>query len=214
MSILFLSGPSGAGKTTFLQLLRRGELAPHLQSMFEPGAADWPVLDMTNELRDAIKRDGAEAVWSRIGAPDRRVIHYDIVSVPRSGQATYADDPTFDFIGGLDDVQFVFLRPAPDQLLQQFSTRLEARQAEKFILSRVWTRLLRPKFEQKLYADADAIGEICDRWGDFAGQIAAKHGNRPVIELRPVSGGARKPDFEVVRVGLSASGCGHSKRSR
>lgn len=211
MRLIFLSGPSGGGKSTFLELLKAGALPPDLRCHFDPDAHRWPAFDITNQMRAEIARSGAAAVWNAHGTPAAAILHYDIVAVPRARMSGFSADPAFQLLDDADDVQVIFVRPAPARLMQQFTTRNDARKVSKANAALAVTRPLRTAFdrtaerfgfakgstERALYSDAAAVERIYADWLDFAEHLAREHGNRPVLTLAPAPAEDAKPAFTV-----------------
>lgn len=211
MRLFLLSGPSGGGKSTFVDLLRNGALPGDVRDRLAAEVAQWPVFDITNAMRRKIETAGPAAVWSDLGATECAILHYDIISVVRSGLDGYGADPAFRLIGANDDLQIAFVRPEPEQLLRQFATRDHARLMAKPRPAQIWNGRVLPAWrrvveavggvgrpEHRLYANGATVTALYDQWLAFAGGLARGHGGHPVLALAPCSDARGRPSFELV----------------
>lgn len=216
MRLFLISGPSGGGKSTFIHLMRTSALPPALGERLGWGdrdwdVRDWPVFDITNDMRRKLETIGPAAVWAELGARDCAILHYDIISVVRSGLKGYTSDPAFRLIGPGDELQIAFVQPAPEQLFQQFTLRDQARLKAKPRGAQIWNGRVLPAWrmvveslggpgrpEQRLYSNGQLVDALYGRWLAFAGELARTHGGRPLIAVAPCADAHGRPSFELV----------------
>ena len=137
--LLLVAGPSGAGKTTFVQQLCAGALPSELHSELPTGTADWDRIEGNRFVKRGTRPHLSDAAeQARRGL----IAHYDIVHVHRSEVEGYADDPVFDLIPTADAITVINLQLSPLQLLEQFTNRQELIGQEKGRMRGAWKALV------------------------------------------------------------------------
>lgn len=225
--ILLLSGPSGGGKSTFVQHLTAGRLPDTILAALPSGALDWPVVDVTNTMRREIASRGAADTLSRFPESRAVILHYDITSVYRYGWVGYAADPALRLLGEVPVLDIVFVKPSASRLRAQFLARDAARQAKKSGPARLWNRsvlapLRRLKVrmtggelhsERDLYADPLWLERCYDAWDAFTANLLnnRKAQSLTVIEPQQTADGA--PSFAFVMKSAGGSATAEGARS-
>lgn len=145
---LLVSGPSGGGKSTFIQHLAEARLPAEITAELPAGCARWPVIEANNMLKDKVPMAD---VLASIGSSEGAILHYDIAYIHRFGLPGYASDPASSLFQLGDRLDVVFVKPAPESLSQQFLKRQEAHQRKKNLLSRLWGDKVRRPLRRALY---------------------------------------------------------------
>lgn len=212
--ILLLSGPSGGGKSTFVQHLKDGWIPDDILGALPEGAASWPVIDITNGMRREIEAKGPAAVLARLTDAPSLILHYDITSVYRFGWPGYASDPALRLLDEGRRLDIVFVKPSAGRLREQFVSRDAARQARKSRLARMWNAgVLRPlrglrarlvggelNSERDLYADPLWLERCYAAWSAFAADLLTRGNAQSVVSIEPRANAAGQPRFAITQM--------------
>lgn len=125
--LLLVSGPSGGGKSTFIEQLRNGKLAPAIRSLLPAPSDGWPVVEANNVL----KEDLSPVDFAQLVQAGNCLVHYDIVFIRKHGLRRYEDDPAMRLLAEAASLDVVFVRPDVAQLQTQFQERLQRQAATK-----------------------------------------------------------------------------------
>lgn len=206
--IVFIAGPSAAGKSTFIRQLTSGALPDEIRAQMPAGAAGWPVLDGNDILK---RGQNLRSVVRDAYASGGAIVHYDIVHVDRVGFAGgYAGDPLFEIFDLAAQVTLVNLRPQQAQLLRQFEERLREQQRRKGWLRTFWRNAVHARLREarlrmkgtpqldkhRLYVDEAWLKACYARWDAF---VAAALGRKltAVIEVTRDSSADIPPSFRL-----------------
>lgn len=179
-NLLLIAGPSGGGKSTFIENLRDGSLPDDICSQYQE-FKHAPVVDITNKIRRLNRKGDTEAALSSIQKTTKLIIHYDIISVFRSGGKNYQDDPSLGLLDLLPSFQTIFIRPDQQQLIHQFTERHNLRMKNKNSLKQFWRQSIAPhlrktthkiygreiRFETDLYRDPIFLQNCYDEWKSY-----------------------------------------------
>lgn len=216
--VLLLCGPSGGGKTTFAEQMRQGLLPSDIESLLPAAKCQWPVIDVTNQMRRDIQANGEEAVASRFSVPSQFVLHYDITTVYRYGLAGYASDPALRMLRLARKVQVVFVCPDVQRLSLQYMGRFAERQARKSRSARAWNGMVAPlrglvgrvsgqprRREKDFYSDPDWVRRCYEAWESYLGGLLEKTFVEGFIRVAPVDDLASSlPKFRIVSTSQAA----------
>jgi hypothetical protein len=126
--LLLIAGPSGAGKTTFMDQLAAGQLRAEIVARLPAGAGSWVQSSCKRFLQQTSKTHDAEG---RLKPLPGLVLHYDIMRPHSLGMSDHAADAALRTPFGLaDEVAVVSLLPAADRLSDQFSSRVTTARLE------------------------------------------------------------------------------------
>lgn len=211
--LLLIAGPSGAGKTVFINQFRAGTLAPELQQLLQqllPGnARTWPQVG----ANDCMKRGvGIGKVLPRDWQAPGAVVHYDTAYIHRFGVTAYEQDPIAGLFRSAGQIVAVSIAPPASALRAQFGNRLARQRGAKKASHLVWKdhvrrpieralnrlRGLDPRDTGDLYRDAEWLARCYAEWNAYVGRlIAGKPGSRAVT-LEPCVDAAGRPSFRVI----------------
>ena len=208
--LLVVAGAAGAGKTTFLDLLRAGKLPAELASELPPGASDWPqssgsrIRGRTRARRDAAGRQVVEGI----------ALHYDIMRVWDTLVEDYSRDPALLALSLADVVTVVTIRPSDERLARQIGQKPPDPGPIRSALKALERRLrgaLRPgqvpvyreagseARHAKLRALYGQPGFLDERYAAWERFVIGRFGGRPLsfISVEPVGAENGRPSFRV-----------------
>lgn len=108
--LIVVGGPTSAGKSTFIERLRGGELADVAEELGMPSPESW-VLSAPVLLDD----QNSERVPAML-------FHYDFLRPVRSSAKTYERDPFLEVIRSADEVRFVTIWEPAEVLARQIES--------------------------------------------------------------------------------------------
>lgn len=137
---VIISGHSGAGKSTFIDLLERRKLPIEIASLLPEGIADWPAVFQHSDLRQLPQKARA------LGKSDHEVvIHYDISEVWLT-HSSFEKDRILNDLKQVDQITIVHIEPEVDMLIYHLKKR--------FVLLDT-PRSIRPFFERHMLRHVD-----------------------------------------------------------
>lgn len=162
--LLVVSGPTSAGKSTFLRQIREGSLPSDVRALLPRDCEKWPQIA---EEGDSIDEPLTEGV----------VLRYDILRPLAAATHTFRRDQALDLLQCSEKVTVIALRPEPVQLMKQY------RASEEQAGARRRGRLQQWHHEQLLkdYASPPFLASWYDRWRDF---LRAEYRSAEIHELR------------------------------
>ncbi|MGQ0671374.1 MAG: hypothetical protein ACT4N2_00635 [Hyphomicrobium sp.] len=207
--LVLVAGPSGAGKTIFINQFRAGTLAPELSDLLPAQAAHWPQVGANDCMKRGVGMNGVlPKNWSAPGA----VVHYDTAYIHRFGVSRYEDDPVAELFRRAKRAIVVSIAPPADTLTAQYDDRMTRMRGAKkrshlfwrdhvrAPIERTLVRLkgLEPRETRDLYRDPDWIARCYAEWDQFVrGLVGTKPGSR-MLTLEPCAGAERGPSFRIV----------------
>jgi len=207
-TLLLVAGPSGAGKTVFINQYRSRTLAPELTRLLPANAERWPQIG----ANDCMKRGvGIDRVLPREWPAPGGIAHYDTAYVHRFGLG-YEHDPVSELFLNAGQVIVVSIRPPAETLKAQFEARTARQRAAKKTSHVLWKDHVRRPIERaigrikgidprdtgELYRDAGWLNRCYDEWTTFAGHlIRGKPGSR-LIALEPCLDDRGNQSFRLI----------------
>lgn len=199
MTLVLLAGPSGAGKTTFLQQMKDGLLPLEVRAELPVCSEDVLVIEVTNKLRNRIRTEGFGSLARSLEPTEVIIVHYDITSIHRFGLNSYESDPGLELIRLGNRLTVISILPEQKRLLSQFDERARMRLAEKGRLHRFWrTRVADPLrrarsaalgrdllLEHDLYKSNAWVGECYEQWRTYVQQLRTQRHNVNALYLEP-----------------------------
>ncbi len=175
--LLVVSGPTAAGKTTFLARLRAGTLPAETRAALPRDCEKWPQIDAAGLARaEARALDG-----SPIDVPelDGLVLEYDILRPLESATHTFDRDQAMDLLDCAEEIHVASLRPEPQQLLRQYEASEDAakhagrkrRPLQQWHREMLLAHYRAPDFEASWHA----------RWQSY---LASKHASAKLFDVR------------------------------
>lgn len=207
--VMAVTGPSGAGKTTFISQLAAGALPAEIRSRLPVGIEDWPVFEANDCLKDGTKPADIQ------GAPDALeglLIHYDIAFIYRHGLQRYEDDPAAEFFMKPEHLTLVCITPDPEELRVQFALRHDRHMRTKSPMSRFWRRFIRHPVRHAwarvkgrrfygtddLYRSVARIEECYAAWARFIALLAKDKPDTEIMYVEPYLDETGNPAFRVI----------------
>jgi 2-polyprenyl-3-methyl-5-hydroxy-6-metoxy-1,4-benzoquinol methylase len=166
--LLVVSGPTSAGKSTFLRQLEDGSLPAEIRALLPRDCEKWPQIANDGDSVD-------EPLISGV------VLRYDFLRPLASATHTFKRDQTLDLMQCSEKITVIVLRPEQPQLIKQYrASEIEPAKARRKGRRQRWHR------DQLLedYASPHFLASWYDRWRDF---LAAEYPSAEVHELRAPS---------------------------
>jgi energy-coupling factor transporter ATP-binding protein EcfA2 len=172
-SVIVIAGPSGAGKTTFLELLRRKMVPKTIAALLPEDVDEWSVFEANNIASDFFIHG------------EKQIVHYDTVDIRRYPQVRYNNDPRLSFLKECKNVLMITLQPKGEQLLEQFSQRQSMRNKNKPAFKVMWAKGRRKlkrliayntsryaKLDRdELYKSSEAVDYFQEQWNSFLSEL-------------------------------------------
>jgi energy-coupling factor transporter ATP-binding protein EcfA2 len=198
--LLIVSGPTGSGKSTFLQQLAGGRLPSDLTRALPPGAPSWPQTNGAVLMGSPLRLEHGSGGGAQLPG---LVLHFDILR-PFETERTYETDEAMAIASLADRVTAVAISPPAEQLASQIERRTRLR-----VLTRGFKRLrrrlglsfhrgrtirthLRDEKLAALYRTAGFVDSWNRRWLDFLMDRFADQVTGPVIHVEPALEHGRK----------------------
>jgi hypothetical protein len=194
--IILVAGPSGSGKSAFIQQLQSAALPITLQSRFPLQIGSWAVV----EANDVLKR-GSGGLPKQ--GPRELILHYDTALMRRFGLRCYDEDPIFALLPREVALIVVSLAPDPTRLAEQFEARLQWQRAQKGLLRSSWRQAISPVRRlfrllrgghsidtSRIYRDPQCLQQLYDDWEVFARTLARHNPASQHIRVQPVGDGS------------------------
>jgi hypothetical protein len=180
--LLLIAGPGGAGKSTFIDMLRSGQLPPHIGDLLPPGSQGWSHA-VTKDLR---ANDDKQLAANRDGL----ILHYCTSGAHLRKYGTYAGDPILELLATSESITLVNVRPSVDILLEQYRNRtMDGRTLVGRMLRRGPQRLMRS------YRQKNWVQNLYQRWDSFI-ESAVPKGKLRIVNIEPDSSVAA-PSFRL-----------------
>jgi hypothetical protein len=193
--LLVVAGPSGGGKSTFIDALKNDELPGDVAAQLPAEAKHWPVFD----AHHLFKR-GLDLSWcsAQILAASGAILHYDIVFLRRFA-LDYDDDPAFVLFDRPRDITVVSVEPAPEALQRQFYDRRSEQRNQKALFSNFWGDFVRGPARRAfkrlgglpvtdfLYEDLAWLSGCYAEWHAFVERWLAGKANSKTVRVEPLA---------------------------
>jgi energy-coupling factor transporter ATP-binding protein EcfA2 len=208
---LLVSGPSGGGKSTFIQHLTDGRLPPEIASELPLNCASWPIIEANNMLKNKVS---LAEILKTMGSSESAILHYDIAYIHRFGLTNYASDPASALFTLSDRLDVVLVKPGPDNLQRQYRERHYAHYHSKSLASRLWgtwvRRPVRRAFQrlqgkialetQALYLSEDWLQHCYSDWHDYIHQLIKNKPASKVLQVVPCQQADGNPGFNLISI--------------
>lgn len=169
--LLLIAGPGGAGKSTFIDMLRSGRLPPHIGNLLPPGSQGWSHAG-TKDLRTT---DNKQFDSNHVGL----ILHYCTSGAHLRKHGTYAGDPVLELLSTSESITLVNVRPSVDILLEQYRSRtMDSRTLVGRMLRRGPQRLMRS------YRQKNWVQTLYQRWDNFI-ESAVPEGKLRIVNIEP-----------------------------
>lgn len=214
--ILFISGPSGGGKSAFIRQLRQGSLPPEIAQRLPPQAATWDLI----EANDILKNDIAlPPLIAQLNAGKCFIVHYDIVFIHCRHLSDYALDPAMQLFDHTAAVQLLWIRPEPEDLRRQFSQRSQTLLKRKSLGSRLWASIFRKPMRllirlvkgekmhstKDFYAKSEWISWCYELWHRHLLSLQARFHLAPILVIAPDGRTAQSEQFQLIELTTGTS---------
>ena len=207
--LVIVAGASGAGKSTFLHQLERGELEPEILSRLPHGASRWPQTNgfrIRGRLQETTDETGVLLVRGL-------VLHYDIMRIFETRISGYAEDPALATLAKAAAITAVIVRPSDQQLARHAAQKSKRGRITRLLgsIERRFRMAMRPPHE-RVYLTEDHRARhsrlaqsyleegFTDRWYDsWQSYLVSTAGTRlaSAVAVRPVPG-AGEPMFRLL----------------
>jgi hypothetical protein len=196
---LLVSGPSGGGKSTFIDQLVKREVSAGIGAMLPEDCSNWPVIEINDLLKGNLSMPTP-------GPEENYILHYDIVMIHRY-KMSYEDDPAIELLRKAREVHEVFVRPDANTLRAQFAARKQNHEAGKSRASLLWAKAIRHPSRRlagllggkpsiptwDLYSTSGWLESCYEKWITASDSIPVS--SRTIIESSPSSDGS--PSFRL-----------------
>lgn len=206
---LLVSGPSGGGKSTFIDRLARAALPADIADRLPAGCAGWPVAEVNDMLKNGI---GADALLAGLDDSAGVILHYDIAYIHRFALPGYASDPAAALFELGDPLDVVLIKPDLARLTAQHASRRAAHRRAKGKARLLWGDWVRRPLRRALlrlrghpavdtevlYGDPDWLRRCYDAWRDHVLALVAGRPAARFIEVEPVVTPDGAPGFRLL----------------
>ncbi len=206
---LLVSGPSGGGKSTFIDRLAHAALPADIAALLPDGCAGWPVVEVNDMLKNQI---GVDAILAGMGDSPGAILHYDIVYIHRFALPGYAGDPATALFALGDPLEVVLIKPDLARLSAQFSTRRAAHRRTKGRARVLWGDWVRRPLRRALlrlrgnpavdtdvlYGDPDWLRRCYAAWREYVLELVAARPGTRYIEVEPIASAGGEPGFRLL----------------
>ena len=158
-TLILIAGPSGIGKSYFIDLLLQGNLKKFSDHLGIGESDSWKHIT-AKELRE---NPALEA--------DRIIFHYDLTGPWKRGiQSGFMADRSLEILNVAKDATVVTLWARPEVILERYLKR----QKETKSILRFLHRLAIPAKETKLYRNPSGLLSLYREWYDFCQRLNLK----------------------------------------
>lgn len=208
-TLLLVAGPSGAGKTVFINQFRKGTLAPELRQLLPANAERWPQIGANDCMKRGVGIAGVlPEPWTAAGG----VAHYDTAYIHRFGLDGYEHDPIAELFETVGRLIVISIMPDAAALTAQFDqriTRLNSRKKPSHLLWKQYVRrpLLRllgdikggaPRGTRELYEDPAWIERCHEAWVAYAERLIDSKPGSSHVALEPAVGAEGEETFRPI----------------
>jgi hypothetical protein len=207
--LLLVSGPSTAGKTSFIRQLATGTLPRDVRGLLPLGAEHWAQSSAREYMRESRNESEDHGAAKRIPG---LIFHYDTMRVHYLGFGDYNRDPALDIIRAADETLIVDLRASTETLEQHFLWRAARRKRNRWVrkLVHLLKRLRRPEFATEQLAHANAsnlldvyrqtgwLNDWYSRWDAFVHGLRATSRPIQVVFVEPIPRHKGEPTFRCL----------------
>ncbi len=197
-NVLFVSGASGAGKSTFIDQLLADKLPDEIKGRL-PTARQWSVLGGNDCIKSRISLDD---LVQRAAGADNLLFHYDSAFIQRFGLRDYDDDPVFRVFDRAEQCTVIVIAPPPNRLLSQLSAREAARLRRRGYADLLWARYVRKPIWRltmrlwwkqaidtfDLFRDEPSIERSFEKWYRYVERLPERWAGVTVIYVEPIEG--------------------------
>jgi len=204
--LLVVAGPSGGGKSYFIDLLKMNALPPDITRLLPGGCAEWPLSEANNMMKEGLSEDALLAASS---PGSGTILHYDITFIRRLALTDYNRDPFCAALLDAERIDIVYVKPEKQRLVQQFNQRREAhRRSKRFthLLWADWIRLPLKRARQRrqglptheaheLYDEPGFLDDCYAGWEVYLKKLTATVPNCRISIVAPAAGLDGAPSF-------------------
>jgi hypothetical protein len=128
-TLVLVAGASGAGKSTFLDILASNSLPPSIMKMLPDDCSGWLQTNGTKVIGPRAREMSRSGVRRLDGA----VLHYDILCPFDTGVKSYKTDASLALVNRASRIVIVDIRPRREVLRAHLAERLTFRRVPPFI---------------------------------------------------------------------------------
>ena len=207
-TMVVVSGPSAAGKSTFIRQLMNGTLAADILATIPDQAGNWPLVDGNDIMK---QQKSATDVLPKGGIIPGIVVHYDFVHILRINFAgTYRDDPFYELFDLSKRIVICDIRPTRSRLVDQFEQRLAQQKKRRGLLKNSFRALIHNPMrslknrlsgvshenKQELYNSEQWLDECYARWDEFLKHEVNNRSEVQEVRILP-AGTDDAPNFQL-----------------
>lgn len=208
--ILLISGPTGAGKSTFLSCLESAKLDQQILKALPHGAADWSAAELNDILKGSLS---SEECLTKLENERCGKFHYDITFIHSRGIANYEDDPSLKILQQADSLWVIFIKPNYETVRRQYNERRAQKLSKKSKISLLWARygrknlrrlkrILKSDTKRELgdpYSNEQLLIESYVMWHNYLKTLCASVEDLKITILHPNSKSDDTPYFHILK---------------
>jgi hypothetical protein len=163
---LVVAGATGAGKSTFLEVLTSGKLQSEVKSLLPENVGSWILLSKRRE-----EQTSAITEWTAGPRPPNVIVEYTLNN--GKGQNPYATDDRLRLIKTADAVTIITLRASPERFASQLRHLMRPAWWQRWLKSRRTLNEQEKRGERwfELYARPGWLDDIYASWEVYLAQL-------------------------------------------